>query len=766
MPPIVKKAELPETLRTYAFHGVDFNYRQGAAEATADCPFCGRANKFSVKVESGQWRCLVCGEGPEKDKSIRGGNHVIFLRTLYRLSKEATKSEEFVQLAKNRGLLSTDTLKAWGIVKSITTGEWLVPGHNSEKALCQLYRYVRLNTDKGPKFKLLATPPSPTLQHQLHGIDVWGDSKQIVFLCEGPWDGMALWEVLRQTKSSESGLAPTGNPKLSFIHQANVIAVPGCTTFKPIWCKLFAGKRVIVLFDNDHPKKNEKTGQPIPPASIEGLKRTVEILQSSPTPPEVIQYLCWGDQNYDANLKSGTDLRDVFNDAGTTLGPRIKALGGLMGKFSNLPEEWVKEAAGASKRTASKVSSTIPCSSYKEVINAWRKAMKWTEGLDYSFATMLASVVSVRLVGDQLWVKIVGPASCGKTSLAKALGMAKDHVVCEDVIRGFTSGWRGEGKGSAGPEDEEGGGYDLASRVRNKTLITMDGDTLMQSPNLGNILGEARRLYDGTLSSHFKNGMGKAVDQHRFTWIICGTSSLRGMDSSELGERFLDCVLMEGIDDDFEDEVLTRVANKVIRNMATEVSNAVNSQEDPDMDYVMRLTGGYIEWLKANASSEMSKVLVSDEQSHYCTRLGKFVAFMRARPSTVQDETADREFAARLVTQHLRLASCLAVVMNKTTFDEDILKRVQKVALDTARGKTMEIARHLFEAEELGLEVKSIAMFTSSGEAEVRKLLRFLKKIGVTEFITRKIAKGMAAKPVWTLTAKMRKLWKQVHNIQ
>ena len=757
MAPVKNLSELPETLKTYAVHGIDLNYRKGVPEAVGNCPFCGRDNKFSVKVETGQWRCLVCGEGPEKDKSVRGGNAVVFLRTLYRLSKEAMVSQEadLLKLANSRGFLSVKILETWGVVKSISTGEWLIPGFNPEGAMCQLYRYVKL----GDKMRLLATPPSPVLQHQLHGLNFWGKSKEVVFVCEGPWDGMALHEVLSQAKSTESGLAATGSVKASLFNEINIVALPGCNTFKPQWSKLFANKRVVVLFDNDHPKKNPTTNKTGPPASLEGLKRFCEIISASETPPASLEYLKWGELGFDENLPSGTDLRDSFTTSGKLLGSRIKALAQILGKISPVPQEWVKSSPEAVKTSAKGSSLCTPCDSYKDLINAWRKAMKWTDGLDCALTVMLASVASVRLVGDQLWVKIIGPASCGKTSIAKALGTASDYVLCEDVIRGFTSGWRAEG-------GEDAKGYDLATRIKNKTMITMDGDTLMQSPNLPNILGEARRLYDGQLSSHFKNGMGKAVDQHRFTWVICGTSSLRGMDSSELGERFLDCVIMEGIDDDLEDEILLRVANRTVRNMSTEVSDRVGSMEDPEMEIVMNLTGGYVEWLRKNAAIEMATVETSREALHFCTRLGKFVAFMRARPSSTQDEVAEREFAARLVTQHIRLATCLAVVMNKKSVDKEVLKRTQKVAFDTARGRTTEITRHLYEAGENGLEVKSIALYTNNTEAEVRKLLKFLRDIGVAANFIRKAAKGISGKPAWILTPKLVKLWKEVHNIQ
>ena len=682
---------------------------------------------------------------------------MVFLRTLYRISKEAMTLPANVNaldsFSQSRGYVSAQVLETWGIVKSIITKEWLIPGYNPERALCQLYRYVKM----GVKYRLLASP-RPSFQHQIHGLNLWDKTKQKVYLCEGYFDGVALYEVMSQTKQTENGFAPTGSLKASLINEANVIAVPGCNVFNDKWSILFSGKQVVILFDNDHPKTVE--GREIPPGGLEGAKRIAEILSRSSKPPASIEYLEWGPQGYDPNLKSGTDLRDIFNNAGTTLGPRLAALDYLLGKIATLQSEDDGEPFTASESKIHKPSIELtPCSSYRELTNAWRKAMRWTDGLDYALSVMLASVVSVRLVGDQLWVKIIGPASCGKTSIAKALGTASEYVVCEDVIRGFTSGWKQEGEG-----DEKS--FDLATRIRNKTMITMDGDTLMQSPNLPNILGEGRRLYDGQLSSHFKNGRGKSVEQHRFTWIICGTSSLRSMDSSELGERFLDCVIMEGIDDDMEDEILIRVANRAIRNMATEISDKTGSMEDPEMDSVMRLTGGYVEWLRRNAATEMSQVETSHEASHYCTRLGKFVAFMRARPSTKQDETAEREFAARLVTQHLRLASCLAVVMNRKTIDVEILRRTQKVALDTARGKTIEIARYLYEAGEEGLEVRSLALYTSNTEADIRKLLRFLQKIEVTSVFTRKPAKGITGKPAWTLTLRMRKLWKEVHNLK
>lgn len=247
------------------------------------------------------------------------------------------------------------------------------------------------------------------------------------------------------------------------------------------------------------------------------------------------------------------------------------------------------------------------------------------------------------------------------------------------------------------------------------------------------------------------------------TWLLCGTSSLRSIDQSELGERFLDVVIMEGIDDDLEDEILVRVANRVSNNLKREVGENSEVQQDPAMTVAMGLTGGYVNFLRENVVSLMNQLEVSAESLHKCTRLGKFVAFMRARPSSRQDETAEREFAPRLVSQHIRLAQCLAVVMNRKTLDEAVMERVRKTSFDTARGKTLEICRHLYGEEE-GLETRSLAMLLSTSEADVKTLLRFLKRIGVVEVKMKKSSRGYNPKPAWFLTQRLRKLWTEVHE--
>jgi hypothetical protein len=154
---------------------------------------------------------------------------------------------------------------------------------------------------------------------------------------------------------------------------------------------------------------------------------------------------------------------------------RLTRLEALLRYLSPITPESVRSEA----RTASNVPQLKPmeCSSWKELVEAWQNAMEWTDGLETSLAVMLACSASTTTLGDQLWVKIIGPASCGKTTLCEALSLAAEHVKSVSTFRGFHSGY-GDGK-----ED-----HSLLGKLSNMTLLTKDGDTLIQSPNLGQIV--------------------------------------------------------------------------------------------------------------------------------------------------------------------------------------------------------------------------------------------------------------------------------------
>lgn len=439
------------------------------------------------------------------------------------------------------------------------------------------------------------------------------------------------------------------------------------------------------------------------------------------------------------------------------LSVQISNLEKLLGMCAPVPSEWLNGSdKSGKKRVKGKSVTCLPCDRYCALVNSWRKAMKWTPGLDRALSVMLASIASTPSVGDQLWIKIIGPAACGKSTLCEALSANTNYVIAKSTLRGFHSGYR---SGRNGDHDEEDNS--LISLISGKTLVTKDGDTLLQSPNLGQILAEARDLYDSVSRSHYRNRMGRDYTGIRMTWILCGTSSLRQLDSSELGERFLDCVIMEGIDDALEDEILLRVVNKADRNLAYQSNGKMESQYEPELMNAMQLTGGYINYLRENAYEKIPLILMDDDAKTKLMHYGKFVAHMRARPSIRQKETVERELATRLVSQLTRLAKCMAFVLNRKTVDSEVLERVKSVAMDTSRGHTLKIVKCLSKAGVDGLQASPLAKYIGQTDDVTRGFLRFLRQINVVEVYTPEHAtnRRIAGRPHWRLTPRMAHLY-------
>ncbi len=356
-----------------------------------------------------------------------------------------TTDTDYANLKVERKLLFIGTLKAWGICKSFLTKEWLLPGYNAKGEMCNLYRYR-----KGPDGKrywgateTLAQQMHYVLEDKIHHV---GNKKQTTFIAEGPWDGMALWEMLRNVKQTDEGtIEQVGSITASLYNSSNVIATPGANIFNESWLPLLGGKRVVLLYDSDHVRENN--GVETLGAGIAGMKRVSGMLSSAEELPTEVDYLNWGEKGFDKNLPSGYDLRDYLSE-GTVLGTRVGRLASLFKMIHPIPADWVLGRSKSGINNGSVALECLECDSWKVLTNQWRKAMKWTEGLDRALSVMLSCVASTRSVGDQLWCKIVSPPSTGKSSLCEALSINQEHVLAKSSIRGFHSGFKTDKDGA------------------------------------------------------------------------------------------------------------------------------------------------------------------------------------------------------------------------------------------------------------------------------------------------------------------------------
>jgi hypothetical protein len=581
--------------------------------------------------------------------------------------------------------------------------------------VCQVYRYGQ--DFKTGRRRLLATSE---IAHGVFGLNLYDSKCRRVYFCESVWDAMAWWETLSRLKRSGQELKVTGSQEASILADSCVLASPGCNVFREEWASLFAGKEVHLLCQSDHP--SPASGKS---ASLEGMKRVARILAHAPETPESIRYLKWGDKGYAPELPSGYDIRDRLGSI--DLAGRAPLVKELLDRIQVIPSDWIPGRTLVAKKRGGTEIEVLACSQWKDLENSWRKAMTWTPGLGRALPAMLACIPAIRMPDAQLWMKIISPPSTGKTSLAEALGVNKKYVKEVSNFRGFHSGFMTDARGT---ED-----HSLIAMLRDMLLIIKDADTLLKAPNRDQILAEMRDAYDTNSTATYRTSVKRDYKGYRFGVIMCGTESLLELDAAELGARFLDCVIMDGIDDELETDVNRRKFFSVFRNRGVEANGDLETHREADLLRAMQLTAGYVTHLKENGSELLRNIDDSNAEDLVgeFDAMSKFVAFLRSRPPKKQDEITAREMSVRLNVQLTKLALCEAVVLGHNQVDKEIMERVRKIALDTARGRIYNLVRRLVGVGREGATVYALSRWLNETEDKVRKELRHLYRIKAVE---------------------------------
>lgn len=754
--------DAPEKLQPYLFYGVDLAW-SGTGDAKGTCPFCGKERHFFVNQENGLWNCKVCNEG-----SIKGGGNIYtFLANYWELCREYTRIKpdnngdshfNLQKLAATRGL-KTSTLIKWGVVRGVFTDEWIIPSHNLDKKIINLYRWAAFKTDEGIVRRFIGCPG---LDPGLFGMNLYSKKKTKTELAEGPWDGMALYEALSEVCDKGSGkLDTTSNFNRSIAAFRNILAVPGCETFLDKWVPIFRGHDLRLWYDNDHPRRNKKTDTLIEPASQSGMRKVVQLTNRKARSHKIIE---WGPDGFDPNKLSGYDIRDHYRKHG--------ALAVASLPFISPPEEWMTNP-NIPRDSEGNTVEPIECQSYTELVNYWRKALKWTELLDTTLSVMIACAIGTDLKSqsDTVWIRVIGPPGSAKTTLCEALSIS-NLTFPTSVQRGFHSGYKGKGD-----NDEEGENTDasLIPLIQNKTVIIKDGDTLLTSPARDQTLAELRDIYDGTSRAHFKNKKHSIYKGINTTFILAGTSSLRKLNRAYLGERFLDCIIYDRGEKNkaLEDEILNRAAFGALRCMRESSDGSEEGLVDANLLEAWKRTAGYLNWLRSDinvpgSSSTIKrnlhlirKIDCSDSIISICKSFGSYVSYMRAKPDRGLEDEDDNEveLPTRLTRQFVRLANLLAVTLNRDAVDTEVMERVAKVVRDTSRGFTYKIVCLLYEHKD-GMSVTTLSGYLKRDNTPILRHLKFLRSIGVVRPFktTNKTGNRGNKKHIWELTPTVRRL--------
>lgn len=713
--------DAPTKLQPYLFHGVELDYRGG--EPVGDCPFCSAEGKFYVSSSTGLYQC-------KRASCDASGNIYQFIRSLHEISTENCPKGWYEELSEERGICP-EFLSAWGIVPSYLTGEVLVPAYNIRGKMTNLSQWLaNKNTGKRTLYS------TPSLRVGLFGVSTWDSTKHGVFIVEGPWTGAALQQILSGI-SVKGDICKGGRVVAMFkrdnalASDYNVVGIPGCNTFRDVWTELFSDKDVVISMDNDKPRNDGSLGE-----GWAGTIRTARLLLRSDNPPKSLHGVKWGDKGYSSDYPKGFDLRDALlrvskNGDGRNVKPpkaAAEAIKSVLGRIQPLNELVAREERKTelSNKTNKALHEPVPehCESYSEVRAAWRKAFRWSDDLDTTLIAMLATCASTTLPGTaQLWLRVLGPPGSGKSTLCEALSVSKKYMFPLSVQKGFHSG----------SKTAEGDTCSLVPDMDNKTVIIKDGDTLMSAPNVNQSLSELRDIYDGVSRARYRNS--KEAQNYtglRTTFIVGGTSSLRRLNKSYLGDRFIDCIIYErGDDPDREASILQRAASNAFQSMKIdeEYSDAIN---DHNMLKAMELTAGYLHYLRENSDVLANEVTMSQKRLEECIAIGELVAYMRARPDKelADEDVEEVELPTRLTQQFVRLATNMAVVMNRQEIDDEVMSRAKKLARDTCKGITFRICRTLAKYPR-GLQARAIGALTHKPTQVINASCRFLNAIGV-----------------------------------
>lgn len=359
-------------LKAFKQHGFAPKGTSGNNQVFGSCPFCGKADKFYVNVNTKQWDCKVCS---------KKGGFQIFLREIVEYCKSHFKLKPAINLAKERSL-KLSMLRKFNVGYNPNTGCYILPIYNmtgEELQDVRIYKNKKFMSTSGCQVGLLGWEKVDKVK-DVHSI----------WLCEGEWDGIAMNELLK------------GND----VTDELVLAVPGANTFKAEWNVLFKDMRVNVLYDNDEP----------------GRDGAIKVYNNIQYVVKDFRFIHWSEKHED-----GFDIRDLYkrND----LKPK-KTLRGIRSLLRDLPQG-IDLSITESEGKTSHVKYTgdgLPAETVYKNYRDWLYLPDSTP-LDVIYGTIIAN----RFEGDPLWLFLVAPPGGSKTELLMTFSDCKNIVTTTSI---------------------------------------------------------------------------------------------------------------------------------------------------------------------------------------------------------------------------------------------------------------------------------------------------------------------------------------------
>lgn len=605
-----------------SFHdlGVEFT-GEADDQAIGVCPSCD-ARKFYVAKSTGVFDCKRCG---------LKGNLPVFMSWL----KENTETadEQFKDLGRFRGIPSS----AFRETGFFHDGEqWLLPVFGNGRYPVDIRRY---NAEVFKGFRSVSRCKTGLL-----GFKELLANKQnrSVWVCEGEWDWAALRWLLKKNGKKDV-----------------VVGVPGAGTFKDEWAQHFRGMNVILAYDNDQP-------------GLDGAKKAWTKLKEGGATS--VKFIAWPE-----NAPKGFDVNDWISHGWAEHREDIK--GGVYDNLVKLISEEHPEGASALEADdpdqdwdRGPKPDHIP--SWGELLEVWSRYYDMHPDMVDGLAVSLATILSVDIPGDPLWLYLVAPPGGGKTTILNGMKHSprcvfRSSLTPASLVSGFQSG-----------KDPS-----LLPKLKGRTGVFKDGtEILTLPPNVRHeIYGVLRGAFDGDVSRTYGNNVERHYTDLHFSLLIGMTPAIHAENTSHLGERFLK----------FHMDARVNIAQQMtqIYKAVDQVLGTVSEDTEPLTESMNAFL-----WQRINAVPQISKTFV-DRVVH----TSRLIARLRTRVDReVYGEREVRvrpqaEVGTRLAKQLTKLALALAFVYGKGHVDEEVWRVVRRVAADTAYGFHLDIISTLVE---------------------------------------------------------------------
>ncbi len=670
--------ESVDNLNGFRAHGVDFS-RSAGSQMVGDCPFCGKESHLYVNKETKLWDCKRCGEK---------GNFEDFLGAVGEGRTQDLTEARLAELAKDRGL-PVDAFRSWPF--GWDGNRYLLPIQNSKGRTIDIRTY-RLG------HKLLSTPTASTGLLGARELVVPEKLRARVYICEGEWDAVALnWLLLR---SNEEGV---------------VVGVPGAGTFKDAWVPLFAGRDVVVLYDNDDAgKAGELT-------VLSKLTGTVNRLQ----------FVHWPD-----NTAQGYDVRDFVKKFAVQTGETKTAWAQLQKFFAGHPRNQKVLPAGGGdqpgRQGGDAPAPVLKPISTNELIAGYSK---WLHLSNFdALVVQYGAILANRLGGDPIWLFLVAPPGGMKSellmSLAKAQGVhALSSLTPHTLISGAS--WK------------EGQDPSLLPQLQGKMLIIKDFTTIltMQHTVRDEIFGVLRDVYDGNTEKVFGNGIRRKY-QVRFGILAGVTPAIEVFNvmHQSLGERFLKFRIGGNWDQKNEEDKILRALNNI-------------GKEDLMRDDLQRGPNRFM----ANLPAMDPIPEIPDAFKMRIVHLAKFSARLRGVVERDKYSGAvlykpSSEVGTRIAKQMAKLGQGIACFLGKPGVDMEVYRLLRRVALDTVPDRVEDVVRGLIDCNGLGgggTNTQELSGHTRLPQTTVFQLLQDMNLLRLVENIAQK---GAAS---WRISSKI-----------